>query len=293
MNRYTRYITVAGRTIITRIIEDIVPSPRTKGRGRKPKINPTRPDVAKINKKNQERKLTAILNSNFHPGDLWVRLSYPDVLDLDAAMKAVSKFKRKLREHARKNELPYKLIECIGQSESGKLHHHLVINQEIPEDVIRECWPEEYINIRPLWKEANRGNYQRVAAYILKNALETKDKRGKHKRAWRPSKGLVTPETVKRIMTGEPELDPECLKTFKGYIVDTNSISAYDDTRRNVRCVEYIQCSIDPNPPVKRSTRFGSIVRETPWYEEDEQLELDMYDQDWRVTNERLSAACK
>ena len=161
---YKRFTTIAGKTIITRMTD----SSRIKSeKGRKPRVNPTSEAVAKINKINQERELTAKMNASFRPGDWWITLSNEIGVTVEESMAKIAKLKRGLQRYCKREGIPYKMIETVGiGTVKGKVHHHVVLNQEIPMEVVYRYWQQEMVFAQPLkgW------NYQKVAAYMLKNA---------------------------------------------------------------------------------------------------------------------------
>lgn len=267
-----KFETLAGRTIITRFTD----SSRIKtNRKRKPKQNPTPAAVAKINAINQERDLTAKINANFRNGDRWLTFSHPEVIPVDNSMEMIKKAKKKLQRLCKKAGIPFRCIESTGiGSQSGKPHHHLIVNQEVPWDLITKCWPEAEIFERRLIGE---GNYNRVARYMLKNACETKDKRGKHMKAYRCSRSIVTPETRYKELTREPRLDPEDLPVRKGFHVDPDSIRVYEHVITGATCVEYIQVSLEPQAKPRRMSNSRK-ARPEPYYTVDWGDQLDMLD---------------
>ena len=168
---YKRFTVIAGKTIMNRMTDS---SRISTERKRAPKVNPTSEAVAKINRLNQERELTARLNANFRPGDWWITLSNDPEVTLEESMQRIGKLKRGLQRYCKKEGIPYKMIEAVGIGKvKGKVHHHIVLNKEIPLEILFRWWPEEMVFAQPLkgW------NYQKVASYILKNAAESKDRR--------------------------------------------------------------------------------------------------------------------
>lgn len=267
---YRRLTTIAGRTIITRCTD----SSRigTDSRRRAPKTRPTPAAVAKVNKMNQERSLTALLNHNFVPGDMWVVLAYPEDVTIEEASKRVEKFKRSLRTHCRKNGIQYKLVESMGIGErNGKIHHHIVMNSEITRKAILAFWPEEYVHVNYLWAD---GNYRRVAKYMLKNAYQAKDRRGKHKKAWRASRSVTMPETRVEQMKRQATYDIEDLKPRKGYQIDRDSIRMYEHPITGACCIEYIEVSLTEEPRLQKYYK-GKKAKSEPYYPVDEQIDIE------------------
>lgn len=243
---YKRFTTVAGKTIITRMTD----SSRIKlEKGRKPKMNPTSEAVAKINKINQERELTAKMNASFRPGDWWITLSNEIGVTVEESMAKIAKLKRGLQRYCKREGIPYKMIETVGiGTVKGKAHHHVVLNQEIPMEVVYRYWQQEMVFAQPLkgW------NYQKVAAYMLKNAEESKNKRGKFMKAFRCSRQVTRPEPRVEEMTRAASYDIEDIKPRKGYQVDRDSIRVYDHPITGAACLEYIEVSMEPEPRIKR-----------------------------------------
>ena len=267
---YKRFTTVAGRTIINRYTDSS--RIRTEKR-RKPKTNKTPEAVAKINKINQERELTAKLNASFEPGDWWITLSNEYETTIADSMERMSKLKRGLQRYCKKNGIPFKIVETmgIGQS-SGKVHHHIVMNKEIPLQVLYRYWQEERVFAQPL-----KGyNYQRVARYILKNAEESKNRRGKYMKAFRCSRQVVKPEPRVESVKRQPTYDIEDIKPREGYQIDRDSIRMYEHPITGAVCLEYIEVSLQPEPRIKRYYK-GKPARFEPMYQAcwDEQMTIE------------------
>ena len=260
---YKRFTVVAGKTIMTRYTDSSLIKMQ---KGRKPKVNPTCDAVAKINAINQERELTAKLNANYKPGDWWITLSNDENVTVEESIEKIGKLKRGLQRFCKKNEIPFKLVETIGIGQrKGKVHHHLVLNNEIPLELLYRYWPEEHVFAQPL-----KGyNYRKVAAYILKNAKESKDKRGKYMKAYRCSRQVTKPEQRVEIMKRQATYDIEDLKPRKGYMIDRDSIRVYEHPITGACCLEYIEVSLEPEPRVKhyykgRPVKWEKIYGVTP-----------------------------
>lgn len=267
---YRRFTTVAGKTIITRITD----SRRIRtSKSRKPKTNPTPEAVKKINRLNQKRELTAKLNASFSPGDWWITLSHGDMITPDESLHLVTKLKRGVQRYCKKNEIPFKLIETMGiGSRTGRPHHHIVLNKEIPLEILYRYWPEEHVFPQPL-----KGyNYWKVADYMIKNAEESKDKRGKHKKAFRCSQQISRPEPRVEQMKRQATFDVEDLKARDGYTIDRDSIRMYEHPITGACCLEYIEVSLEPQPRIRNYYK-GRPAKWEPLYHEDwgEQLSID------------------
>lgn len=268
---HKRFTTVAGKTLLIRKTETT--RIKTEKQKRKPKSNPTPEAVAKINKINQERDLTAKINHNFRPGDIWLVLSYPESLPIESCMDKLRIFKTNIRRVAKKKGIPFRMIESTGIGErKGKAHHHIVLNQEIGRELIIKYWPEEYVHMECLW---SNGNYHRVAKYMLKNAYQSKDKRGKNKKAYRCSRTITTPVAKVKELKRPARYDIEELKPHDGYYIDYDSVRIYDHPITGAPCIEYIEVSLEEEPRVKYAR--GNVAKPERLYTEhwDEQLSID------------------
>ena len=252
---YKRITTIAGKTILNRLTD----SSRVKqGKSRKKRQNPTPAAVAKVNENNQIREMTAKLNDSFRPGDWWLTLSTEAGTSVEESMDRIYKLKRGLQRYCKRNDIPFKLVETLGiGKQSGKAHHHVVLNQEIPLEIVCRYWPEHLVFARPMtgW------NYNRVAKYMIKNAKESKDKRGKCKKAFRCSRQVARPEQRMEIMKRAPRaVDVEELKPRKGYYIDQDSIKVYEHPITGEICLEYIEVSLEPEPRLKRYGRGKRVA---------------------------------
>ena len=274
---YKRITTIAGKTILNRFTD----SSRVKAeKKRQPKKNPTPAAVAKVNENNQIRELTAKLNATFCPGDWWMTLSNKPGTTQEESMEKIYKLKRGLQRYCKKNEIPFRLVETMGiGAMTGKVHHHVVMNKEIPLEIVERYWPQELIFVQPMkgW------NYSRVAKYMIKNAKESKDKRGKNMKAFRCSRQVARPEPRIETMKRAPHtVDPEDLKPRKGYQIDRDSIKVYEHPITGAVCLEYIEVSLEPEPRMKRYSKGRKI----PWdpllqVDWDEQVELSEIFEGW------------
>lgn len=268
---YRRYTTVAGKTLLVRKTDSC--RIKTEKQKRKPRKNPTPESVAKINMINQERELTAKINGNFHPGDQWVTLSYPEAHSIEFCMHKIDRFKCNIRSLARKLGIKYKIVESTGIGQKkGKPHHHIVISGSITREMIIRYWPEEYVHIETLWSS---GNYHRVAKYMLKNAYQSKDERGKFSKAYRCSRNVTTPKVKMEEMKRPAGYDPEDIKPHAGYYIDRDSIRVYEHPITGAPCIEYIEVSLDEEPRIRYAR--GKTVRQDRVYRgyREEQLSID------------------
>ncbi len=120
------------------------------------------------------------LNENFHPGDLWMRFSYPrGTRKAPAEIKVdIEKFFKRLRRLYKKEGKVLKYIYTVGIGSRGGMHFHAVFS-EFDSAKIEELWqdvtgteetPYPSVNTRHLDR---KGHYGDVASYLIKNAKES------------------------------------------------------------------------------------------------------------------------
>lgn len=145
-----------------------------------------------INNKNARKKLERLINTNFGNGDYWITLTYIDKYlpdSLEQAQKDMKNYIERINYHRKKRGLKNaKYIYITEYSDSGRCHHHLVMDGELPMDLVEK-----------LWKKGNRNNIRRIAEDEngitgLANYL-TKDPQGRKR--WKSSKGLKQPKESK------------------------------------------------------------------------------------------------
>lgn len=144
---------------------------RKQKKERTEKIKPTIESQKEINKREAIKKLTRLLNKNFHYGDAHVVLTYalehrPG--DQLAARVDIEKFHRTMRRAYRKLGKKYKYI-AISENGKSSIHHHLVINRADIE-ILNSCWPHGRVRIFMLDKN---GQYKKLAAYLVKQTNNT------------------------------------------------------------------------------------------------------------------------
>ena len=276
---YKRITTIAGKTIMNRFTDSSHVKTEKK---RRPRRNPTPAAVAKVNENNQIRELTAKLNATFRPGDWWMTLSNEIGTTQEESMEKIYKLKRGLQRYCKKNEIPFRLVETMGiGARTGKVHHHVVLNKEIPLEIVERYWPADQIFVQPMkgW------NYNRVAKYMIKNAKESKNKRGKCKKAFRCSRQVARPEQRMEIMKRPPRtVDVEDLKPRKGYCIDRDSVKVYEHPITGAICLEYIEVSLEQEPRLKRYGKGRRIAWDpllpVEW---GDQIELDDIIEGWTL----------
>lgn len=161
-----------------------------------------------MNDINSKKKLRRLINSNFKKGDLWIRLSYKNEPEFEAADKEMKKFLRRVREYRKKQGLS--ALKYIGITESEdkdgdpvRLHHHIIM-QDMDAYALKALWNLGWVDVRWLYPD---GDYTRLANYMTKTA------RRSHKKRWSQSRNLERPTVVYQTVKHSPSL----LKPPKGY----------------------------------------------------------------------------
>lgn len=260
--RIYRETIVAGKTII-RGLKPSTMIHNKKGLKRKPKMNPTSEAVKKINLRNAERKLTALLNNNFKDRDYHLTLTYKgEAPSPEKAKKDITKFIRNIRNKMKRSEEDFKYIQ-VTEYQNHRIHHHIVCSAIDP-DIITNYWSNGGVNIKPL---DTNGNYCKLAEYLIKETEKTfRLPESATKRRWSGSRNLEMPEIKKEIVSAR-ELDKE-LKAVKGYQIDQDSIRRYEHKILGIDCLEYIMVSLEPRPRLKKwkqgiSVGFEKHYKET------------------------------
>ena len=260
----SRYITIAGRTILIR--ESASTCAGGKGKKRRPKENVTPEAVAKVNRVNRERELTAKLNHNFVPGDLWITLTYENdpsfgsSLGREECMKRLRNFRKNIQRWAKRNGCQVKMIDSFEYgARLGRPHHHIVMS-DVPTEILTRYWKSGQVHIEVL----HGYNYQRIAKYMLKNAETSED--GKMRRSYNCTRNIVTPQTRREVMRStEITHDVEDIKPFTGYQVDRDSVYQYEHPIFEINCIEYVLVSLEPEPRLTRWSK-GRRIREEKQY---------------------------
>lgn len=97
-----------------------------------------------INKRLREENYIAYALANFKKGDWYITLTYaPDKRpgDIDAAHKCFTDMLQKSKRQLKRKGQDIMCLEKTEFPPSGAVHHHLVINKEVPLELIFRNWP--------------------------------------------------------------------------------------------------------------------------------------------------------
>lgn len=248
--KFERLIYVAGETLlikekIKRIIE--------KRKKRAPKSNYTTEQVWEYNLRQAIFNLALLLNTNFRPGDMNIKLTIAGEMTLEEIKTARDKCMRKLRDLCKKEGITLKWI-LVPHITGGRYHFHLIMNREVPIELVRKAWRAgQVIEKDHLWANPN---YYQLAAYLMHEARELKDlKRNSEPgeeipftKRFSHSRNLVKPQPRKEELTRlDMEAEP---KARKGYMID-GEVQRYENFINGTPCREYIQVLVEGKPRLR------------------------------------------
>ena len=178
--------------------------------------NTTTEQQRDINIKNARKNLARMIRCNFDSNDFFITLSYRGKEpDYETAKKLFANFSRRLKYARMKKGLPPLKYIAVLEGKSKRKHHHLIINNGISKDEIKDIWGLGRVTISDL--EPN-DDYEALTKYITK---ESYDDELENKKAWTSSKNLKKPVIIRKrvkkytndmkapkgyIMTMEPQL---------------------------------------------------------------------------------------
>lgn len=186
--------------------------PRRKG-----KFMPSSLRQMNLNDANSRKKLRRLINTNFKKGDLWIRLSYENLVDFEQALKELRNFIRRIDYRRKKKGLkPLKYIAVTEtedkDGEPVRIHHHIIM-QEMNVYELKSLWALGWVDVRWLYPD---GDYEKLANYMTKTARKA------HAKRWSQSRNLDRPSVEYQVVKRSPDI----LKPPKGYIAIEQTYSA-------------------------------------------------------------------
>ena len=157
-----------------------------------------REQVAAINRRNSQKKLRRLINTNFGAGDILLTLTY-DLYEQpqsdEEAQRMVRNFLIRLRNKRRKFNLPDLKYVYTTEVTHGALgtryHHHLIVNGGIERAVVETLWTAGLVNSRIARPDAY--GLSGWAHYMSKHK-ETQEKACRH--GWTCSRNLRQPRVT-------------------------------------------------------------------------------------------------
>lgn len=238
---------------------------------RNKKQNPTQASVVKNNDRIALRKLAALINANFYPGDYHLTLTYGGTPPTrKEAERELHNFIRRMKREYKKLGKEFYWI-AVTEYEHTRIHHHLVISY-IDFETIQKQWTHGKIWTSSLDRSRN---YTKLAEYLIKETQRTfRRPENATKKRWSGSRNLKRP-VVKRELVDAKQLheDP---KPLKGYDIDRDTIHRYEHPFTGLEHMEYQMVSTDPVPRLK-TWRKGSIVDRQETYRRATEIQVDMF----------------
>lgn len=149
-----------------------------------------------LNDKNARKYVERLINTNFTDKDIWLTLTYdeehvPEDGDIDAAIKNVQKYIRRVNYQRKKRGLPnakYVYVTEYNPDAEIRWHHHIVMDGLMDMETVESCWKQASRNqIRRLQKDEK--GYSGLANYIVKEK-----ERIRSEKRWTSSQGLQDPD---------------------------------------------------------------------------------------------------
>lgn len=217
---YIEAKTVAGRTVL---YERYFTSRYNNGTGSRCKNEKELDEAHKMADMRKEvKKLTLLMNANFGYGDYHLVLTYEKAHRPHTPQEAKEdrqKFIRNISTYCKRKGIQCKYIIATEYGKVSALHHHAVINKEIPIHEIQKRWKKGRCQFRPLDED---GEYSQLASYFLKYREYWKAHGGK---GWQysHSRNLIVPKTVKRTIKNRGGYY-EKPRPKKGYYIKADSV---------------------------------------------------------------------
>lgn len=180
-----------------RSMDEVPPEGRTIKKDNKAQKN--------LNDKNARKYVERLINENFSDRDIWMTLTYDDAHlppdgDVDAAIKNVQKYIRRINYQRKKRGLPnakYVYVTAYNPDAEIRWHHHIVMDGALDMETVESCWKQSSRNeVRRLQTDEN--GLSGMANYIV----EEKNRVPSEKR-WNSSQGLRDPR-IKVVHSKRP-----------------------------------------------------------------------------------------
>lgn len=172
-----------------------------------------------LNDKNARKYVERLINENFTNDDLWITLTYDDEHippdgDIDAAIKNMQKFIRRVNYQRKKRGLPnakYVYVTEYNPTEEIRWHHHIAMDGQMEMDAVEACWKQSSRNeVRRLKKDEN--GLSGMANYIVKEK-----ERVKSEKRWNSSQGLKDPD-IRVVHSKRPTKTQGSYKKIAAYV---------------------------------------------------------------------------
>lgn len=107
-----------------------------------------------LNDKNARKYVERLINENFSDRDIWMTLTYDDEHlppdgDVDAAIKNVQKYIRRINYQRKKRGLPnakYVYVTAYNPDAEIRWHHHIVMDGALDMETVESCWKQSTLS---------------------------------------------------------------------------------------------------------------------------------------------------
>ncbi len=193
-------------------------------RKQKSECKKTSEKVARHNFRMEAKNLYNLLRLNFNKDDWHIALTYSPEKQITAeeAEKEITNFFKRLRYHCKKSGIVLKYIRNTDIGKTGRIHHHVILPQEIPFALINNLWSNGRVNLNnTLW---DNKDYYNLACYLIdpthKGTLP--DTHIKGQKRYKCSNNLIRPKVEYEIIRAERWVsDP---RPPKGYYIKEDSL---------------------------------------------------------------------
>ena len=243
--RYITRRTLAGDIQYVDIYPRFGPDQERRARTARKAASPEK--MERANQRARERRLAALMNTNFGQRDYFLTLTYAREVSRETAQKDVRNFLRRADRLREKRGLEkQKYIYCLEDSdtEGGRVrtHVHLAISGGLSRDELEQLWGHGFANADRL--QPDERGLEGLAKYFLKTR-GAGSREHPNRRSWSCSKNLKKPVVrksasrfstakVRRMVedlrvTGQEELE----KAFPDYLFVDLAVH-YSDTVEGV-----------------------------------------------------------
>lgn len=148
-----------------------------------------------LNDRNSRKQCERVINANFNDRDIWATFTYSQECvpsSMAEAQRNMQNYIRRINRRRKKQGLPnVRYVYVTERSDSGRWHHHIVMDGDMDMDTVEEVWTLGRRNqVRRLSKDEN--GLSGMAHYLTKEPAQKAESKGL--KSWVASKGLKQPD---------------------------------------------------------------------------------------------------
>lgn len=146
------------------------------------------------NKRESIKRLRRIIKTYFRPNDYYITLTYrKNPKNVNTVYSDCEAFTGRLVRKCRRIGIEVFWLYIVERGEEhGRYHVHLLLNQEVPKDLLYELWERVHGDVWFGQVPTTAKGTHRLASYCRKADTYETHKRGQH--AWRSSKNMKDPK---------------------------------------------------------------------------------------------------